>query len=119
MSVVTIQKGIATAVAYTVVPGTLTFNREANSVGGSVTEPVKAGYIRSGSFQCVLTDANEDAILALPAGAGFGDYTIGASGDLLPADNYAFLAIVEIVIAGNDGLDIATISYSGTIDTPA
>lgn len=99
------------AASFTVIPGTLQFGDGHDDRGGGNVQQARAGLAKNGQCEVVVTDANEASLLALPSGVGEGDYDI--TGDLIPANEQAYDALVDVEFGG-DGVQTATIMWKGT-----
>lgn len=111
---VTFTLGSATPINLDPVPGTLTVGDGNDDRGGQAVQNVRAGIARNGSFQVVVDTVNQltlDLLISLP---GEGGYTV--NGASMPSSQYSYDAIVDVNLGeGEDGVEVATISWKGTI----
>lgn len=115
---VTFTLGTATtSTGVAVIPGSVTYGGDHDIRGGRVTPVVVAGNARNGSLQCIIDTTNvETTILALQSAAGAGNYLV--QGTKLSATQDSYNALVDVSLGeGEDGVEVATISWKGTVAT--
>jgi len=113
MSVIFTGPGSA-SLTVTPLPGTVQYGDGHDDRGGGNVPNARAGSARNGSCQVLVDDSSpsEAELLACVSPIGEGD--VDVTGTDIDSDMHSYDALVDVEIGG-DSVQIATISWKGTI----
>ena len=105
----------STTTTITPIAGSVQYGGDHDDRGGRVTAAVRAANARNGSCQTISDSTTETTIIALVSAPGAGDYTVAGT-DVTGYESYN--AVVDVNLGeGEDGVEVATITWKGTVAT--